>query len=131
MILDSTFLFDLMTEDPDAFAKGVELVDRGEIQWLPTPVVAEAFYGAATERSAMTADELRSHLLGYPRIDLTDEIARVAGRLLADADDEAGGSSGVGWNDAHIAAMAAVLDEPVLTENVADFRTLGVRVETY
>jgi hypothetical protein len=28
MILDSTFLFDLMREDPDAFAKGVDLVER-------------------------------------------------------------------------------------------------------
>lgn len=131
MILDSTYLFDLMAEDDNAFRKGVELVDRGEMQWLPTLVVAEAFYGAATERSDVAADEVRNRLLGYPRVDIDEEVARVAGQLLAKADDEAGGTSGVGWNDAHIAAIAEVLDEAVLTENVGDFERLGVEVETY
>lgn len=131
MILDSTYLFDLMAEDEDAFEKGVELVDRGEMQWLPTPVVAEAFYGAATDRSDVTADEVRNRLLGYPRVDVDEGVARVAGQLLAEADGEAGGTSGVGWNDAHIAAVAEALDEAVLTENVEDFERLGVKVETY
>ena len=65
MILDSTYLFDLMADDPDAFEKGVELVERGEVQWLPTPVVAEAYYGVATARSETTEAELRNSLLGY------------------------------------------------------------------
>lgn len=131
MILDSTFLFDLMANDRDAFEKGAELVDRGEIQWLPTPVVAEAFYGAATERSTATAREVRNRLLGYPRVSVDEEVARTAGELLAGADDRAGGDGGIGWNDAHIAATAVVLDDAVLTENVADFEALGVDVETY
>ncbi|MDS0296143.1 PIN domain-containing protein [Halogeometricum luteum] len=131
MILDSTYLFDLMRDDPDAFDKGTELVERGEIQWLPTPVVAEAFYGVATVRSDRTESELRNRLLGYPRIELDEEIARRAGLLLARADDEAGGASGVGWNDAHIGATADVFGDTVLTENVADFEKLGVSVETY
>ena len=54
MILDSTYVFDLMTSDPDAFEKGVEVVERGELQWLPVPVLAEAFYGVATKRSDTT-----------------------------------------------------------------------------
>lgn len=131
MILDSTYLFDLMANDADAFAKGVELVERGELQWLPTPVVAEAFYGAATARSAVSSTELRNRLLGYPRIALDEEIARLAGELLANADDRAGGESGIGWNDAHIAATAEALDDTVLTDNVADFEALGVPVESY
>ena len=131
MIIDSSFLFDLMAEDPDAFAKGTELVERGELQWLPTPVVAEAYYGVATARSDTTEQELRNRLLGYPRLDVDEEIARVAGHLLADADDHAGGAAGVGSNDAHIAAMAEVLDDAVLTDNVEDFERLGVAVETY
>lgn len=131
MILDSTYLFDLMAEDPDAFEKGVELAERGEIQWLPTPVVAEAYYGVATTRSATTEPELRNRLLGYPRIDVDEEIARTAGTLLARADDAAGGASGVGINDAYIGAMAEVLDDSVLTENTDDFGVLGVSVEGY
>lgn len=131
MILDSTYVFDLMASDPDAFRRGVDLVERGEVQWLPTPVVAEAYYGAATARSSTTPSEVRNRLLGYPRIDVDDEIARVAGTLLAEADVAAGGDSGVGPNDAYIAAMADVLGDSVLTENVDDFEALGVPVETY
>lgn len=131
MILDSTYVFDLMAEDRGAFEKGVEIVERGELQWLPVPVIAEASYGAATERSDTTEFEIRNRLLGYPRIDLNEELSRVAGQLLASADDDSGEDSGIGWNDAHIAAMANVLDQPVLTDNVADFERLGVEVETY
>jgi predicted nucleic acid-binding protein len=131
VILDSSYLFDLMADDPDAFAKGTELVEQGEMQWLPTPVVAEAYYGVATARSETTEQEVRNRLLGYPRIDVDEEVARVAGTLLAEADDRAGGDAAVGANDAYIAAMAEILDDTVLTDNVEDFAALGVAVETY
>lgn len=131
MILDSSYLFDLMATDPDAFAKGTELVERGEMQWLPTPVVAETYYGVATARSETTEQEVRNRLLGYPRVDVDEDVARVAGTLLAEADDRAGGDAGVGANDAYIAAMAELLDDAVLTDNVDDFTALGAAVETY
>lgn len=131
MIIDSSYLFDLMSEDPDAFSKGAELVEDGEMQWLPTPVVAEAYYGVATARSDTTEQEVRNRLLGYPRIDVDEEIARRSGELLAAADDRVGGNAGVGPNDGYIAAMADVLDDAVLTDNVEDFEALGVPVETY
>jgi len=60
MIIDSSYLFDLMAGDDDAFSKGVELVERGEMQWLPTPVVSEAYYGVATARSNTTEQEVRN-----------------------------------------------------------------------
>ena len=120
-----------MAEDTDAFTKGTELVEEGEMQWLPTPVVAEAYYGVATARSDTTEQELRNRLLGYPRVDVDEEIARTAGELLAKADDRVGGDAGVGPNDAYIAAMAEVLDDAVLTANVEDFKVLDVPVETY
>lgn len=131
MILDSSFVLDLIAEDRDAFEKGVEITERGELQWLPVPVIAETFYGVATERSDTTENAVRNQLLGYPRIDLTEETARLAGQLLAEADDASGGDSGVAWNDAHIAATAELLDQPVLTDDVSDFEKLGVEVETY
>jgi hypothetical protein len=42
-----------------------------------------------------------------------------------------GGNVSVGANDGYIAAMADVLDDAVLTDNVEDFEALGVPVETY
>jgi len=131
MIIDSSYLFDLMAEDPDAFSKGAELVEDGEIQWLPTPVVAEAYYGVATTRSDTTKQEVRNGLLGYPRIDVDEDVARTAGELLAAADDRMGGNAGVGPNDGYVAAMADALGDAVLTDNVEDFEALGVPVETY
>ncbi len=131
MIIDSSYLFDLMGDDPDAFEKGAELVDRGEMQWLPTPVDAEAYYGVSTARSDTTEQEIRNRLLGYPRVDVDGEVARTAGELLAAADDRVSGDAGVGLNDAYIAAMAEILDDAVLTANVADFEAFGVAVETY
>lgn len=101
------------------------------MQGLPTPVVAEAYYGVATARSEPTEQEVRNRLLGYPRVDVGEEVARVAGELLAAADDTEDGNGGVGANDAYIAAMADVLDDVVLSANVADFEALGVPVETY
>lgn len=131
MIIDSSYLFDLMAEDADAVAKGAELVAAGEMQWLPTPVVAEAYYGVATARSDTTEQEVRNRILGYPRIDVDEQIARRAGELLAAADDHVGGTAGVGANDGYIAAMADVFDDAVLTDNVDDFEALGVPVEPY
>ena len=131
MIIDSSYLFDLMAGDPDAFAKGTELVEEGEMQWLPTPVVAETYYGVATARSDTTEQAVRNRLLGYPRIDVDEEVARTAGELLAAADDRSGGEAGVGPNDAYIAAMAELLDDAVLTANVDDFEALGASVESY
>ncbi|WP_233488543.1 PIN domain-containing protein [Halodesulfurarchaeum formicicum] len=120
-----------MAEDPGAFAKGTTLVENGEMQWLPTPVIAEVYYGVGTARSDTTSQEVRNRMLGYPRVAVDAEIARTAGELLAAADDQAGGHAGVGPNDAYIAAMASVLDDAVLTANVEDFERLGVPVETY
>jgi predicted nucleic acid-binding protein len=94
-------------------------------------VVAEVYYGVATARSDTTEQEVRNRLLGYPRIDVDEEVARTAGELLAAADDRAGEDAGVGPNDGYIAAMADVLDDAVLTDNVDDFDALGVPVETY
>jgi predicted nucleic acid-binding protein len=131
MIIDSSYLFDLMAADQDAVSKGTELVADGEMQWLPTPVVAETYYGVATARSDTTEQEVRNRLLGYPRIDVDEVIARKAGELLAAADDRSGGNAGAGANDGYIAAMADVRDDAVLTDNVEDFEALGVTVETY
>lgn len=131
MIIDSSFLFDLMAGEEAAFAKGVELVESGEMQWLPTPVIAEAYYGVATCRGETTDRAVRNRLLGYPPLSVDQTVARRAGVLLAETDDQAGGDAGVGMNDAYIAAMAELHGDTVLTDNVADFRNLGVSVETY
>lgn len=131
MIIDSSYLFDLMAGDSAAFEKGRSLSETQEIQWLPTPVVAEVYYGVVYTKSEEERRKVQNALLGYPRVDVTEEIARIASTLLAEADRSHGGNSGVETNDVYIGAIADALDEPVLTDNVSDFETLGVDVETY
>ncbi len=67
----------------------------------------------------------------YPVVDQDERLAYRAGQLLAQADVDAGGESGIGEVDPMIAAVADRHDESVLTANVRDFEMLGVDVETY
>ncbi len=114
-----------------AIQKGHDLTETGEVQWLPAPVVAEVYYGVVYTKSEDERRQVQNAFLGYPRVDIDEEIARTASTLLAQADREADGNSGVETNDAYIGAIAAVLDDAVLTANPADFETLGVDVSTY
>ncbi|WP_267128186.1 PIN domain-containing protein [Natrarchaeobaculum aegyptiacum] len=114
-----------------ALALGHDLTESGEVQWLPTPVVAEVYYGVTCTKSDDERRRVRNALLGYPRVDINEEIARTASTLLAEADRDAGGDSGVETNDAYIGAIATVLDDAVLTANETDFERLGVDVRTY
>ncbi|WP_408959784.1 PIN domain-containing protein [Natrinema sp. 74] len=131
MILDSSYIFDLMDGRPEAVEEGHRLTKTGEVQWLPSPVVAEVYYGVAYTRSEDERRQVQNALLGYPRVDVDEEIAQVASTLLAKADREASGDSGVETNDAYIGAVADVLDDAVVTANPTDFETLGVDVVTY
>lgn len=131
MILDSSYIFDLMDGVSAAIRTGRELTETGEIQWLPSPVVSEVYYGVVYAKSEEERRKVRNALLGYPRVDINEEIARTASTLLAEADRNAGGNSGVETNDAYVGAVADVLDEPVLTANSDDFETLGVEIKTY
>ena len=116
---------------PAAIEKGNALTEAGTVQWLPSPVVAEVYYGVAYVKSEDERRQVQNALFGYPKVDIDEEIARTASRLLAQADRTAGGNSGVETNDAYIAAIAEGLDDSVLTANMDDFETLGVAVETY
>jgi predicted nucleic acid-binding protein len=55
-------------------------------------------------------------------------MMRKAGRLSGELRND---GTPVGDGDAIIGATADVVEEPVLTRNVADFERLGVDIETY
>jgi predicted nucleic acid-binding protein len=62
-------------------------------------------------------------------VDLFDAIDGV--QLLAGADQQADGESGIDKVDPMIAAVADIYDEPVLTANIEHFDALDVDVEAY
>jgi predicted nucleic acid-binding protein len=130
VILDTSFLIDLFDGRADAFDKGLELAQSQTVQRIPTPVIMELAYGAA-----FGGDEERRNVQNalrmYPVVEQDAAMARRGGQLLARADRQAGGESGIDRVDPMVAAAADVFDEPVLTANGDHFNRLGVEVETY
>lgn len=131
MILDTSFLLDLKDGDPDAFSKATELYDSGVVQRIALPSVWELHYGAAHADSDEELRKVQNLLTMYPQIELDEHLATRAAELLAAADREADGASGVDAEDALIGAVGEHLREPVLSRNATDFDRLGVDVETY
>jgi predicted nucleic acid-binding protein len=133
MILDSSFLIALFHRDDGAFARGAELARESVPQRIPAPVLGELQYGVEFAGSEAERRGVNNLSALYPVVDVDEEIARRAGRLLAAADRAAGGVDQAGIDDVDpvVAAVADVEDEPVLTDNVADFEELGVPVETW
>lgn len=131
MILDTSFLLDLKDGQQAAFAKAMELHEAAVVQRVAMPSVMELHYGAAYTQSEAEYRRVRNLLLMYPVVSIDESTARRAADLLAAADRQADGESGVDTEDAVIGAVADHCGEPVLTANVADFQALGVAVETY
>lgn len=116
----------------DAFDKAVELYDAGVVQRVAVPSVMELQYGAAIVRSEDERRRVQNLLQMYPVVPVDEPTALRAGELLAEADHQHDGASGVDNPDAVIGAVAERFGEPVLTDNVDDFAKLpGVEVETY
>jgi predicted nucleic acid-binding protein len=125
MILDTSFLLDLKDEKRNAF-------DAGVVQRVAAPSVMELQYGAVVVRSEDERRRVQNLLQMYPIVPVDEPTPLRAGELLAEADRQHGGASGVDNPDAVIGAVADRFGEPVLTDNVDDFATLpGVEVETY
>lgn len=131
MILDTSFLLDLMDGDPVAFEKAVDLHETDVPQRVAAPSAMELYYGAAFVDSEDERRRVRNLLLMYPLVDVGEPEARLAAEALARADRQAGGDSGVDNEDGLIGAVAERFDEPVLTADVDHFERLGVSVETY
>lgn len=132
MILDTSFLLDLKDGKRDAFDEAVELYDSGVVQRVTAPSVMELQYGAVLVRSEDERRRVQNLLQMYPIVPVDEPTALRAGKLIAEADRQHGGDSGVDNPDAVIGAVAARFGEPVLTDNVDDFSKLpDVEVETY
>ena len=130
MILDTSFLIDLFDGREGAFEKGVELSETKTVQRVPSLVVMELSYGAE-----FGGDEERRNIQNalrmYPIVEQDETIAHRAGQLLAEADQQAGGESGIDKVDPMVAAVSDIYDEPVLTADTEHFERLGVQVESY
>lgn len=124
MILDSSFLIDLLGGDPGAVAKLEEVVREPLV--VPTLVYTEVAVGI--EPGTELERGFESTLEEVTIVSYDAEAARRAvdvQRQLRDRGDR------IGAVDAMIAGTCLARDEPVLTRNVEEFARTPVRVSPY
>jgi len=129
VLLDTSFLIDLMNGDEGAVEKARELESNLVQQRLSSMTLFELYYGAARSNQPESEREKIENVLASKPIQPADSaVMRKAGRLSGELMND---GNAIGDGDVIIAATAAVLEEPVLTRNVDDFERLDVEVETY
>lgn len=126
MILDSSFVVDLMASDEGAVAKLNELVADAEPIAVSALTVTEVRRGLRTDRDRETFDDAVDDVSVVP---FDRPEARRAADLLRRLDED---GTPIGAVDAMIAATALERNEKVLTRNVSEFdRVDGLRVTPY
>jgi tRNA(fMet)-specific endonuclease VapC len=129
VLLDTTYLIDLMNGDEAAVEKARELEANLVQQRLSAMTLFELYHGIARSGKAEAERREVENVLASKPVHPADatvmrKAGRLSGRLMNEGDAVADG-------DVIIGATAEIVDEPVLTRNDADFERLGVAVETY
>jgi len=130
MILDTSFLIDLMTGEPDAVTRVGRLDSMPVVERIPAQVVYELSVGVGyTETPDAEVEKIQSILDTRPVETTTPEIARFAGRINGTLKRE---GKAVSTGDVLIGATARHYDEPVLAGDPSDFEPIpDVVIETY
>lgn len=130
MILDTSFLIDVMSSDEAALATARALEAERVPQRVPTIVIYELFVGVGyTDRTESEVDRIEAVLDARPVVEVDERTMRKAGRIKGRL--KATGEN-VGTGDAIVGAAGVVRDEPVLTRNEADFERIpDLEVRTY
>lgn len=119
MILDSSFLIDLMDGDEDAVVYAKRLDGQDMAQRIPAQVVYELYVGVGiTETPDSEVSKIQSVIEARPVIETTEQIAKLAGRIDGELRKK---GERVAQGDIKIGATARQFDEPVITNNAADF----------
>lgn len=129
VLLDTSFLIDLMNGDDEAVEKARELERNLVQQRLSSMTLFELYYGIA--RAVDSADEretVEDVLASKPVLPADTAVMKKAGRLSGSLYND---GSPIGDSDVIIGATADIVDEPVLTRNIDDFDRIGVEVEPY
>ena len=132
MILDTSFVLDVIDDVEAAVSMERELEAEGVPLVMPAMTVLELYIGVGkVANSAAERRTVEAVLDSYPLVAMTPSIARRAGRLLGERMADSDNGPGIGKSDAAIAATAIECDEPVLAGD-SHFGTIpGVTLETY
>lgn len=131
MLLDTSFLLDVMKSDADALAKDDELNEQGVPQQLSAMTLYELYWGVGYVDTPRDEKNKIDAVIGSKEIyPMTPNIGRKAGRIAGELAREGQSLNDAG--DELIGATAVVHDKPVLTRNPDHFQRIDdVEVETY
>ena len=130
MILDTTFIIDLMEKEDGAVKKLHELIKLGEPQLTTTLTIFELFSGMTrSNRPLEEKNKVLEVLKGQLVVELNNEAAEKAGEIDGTLIKE---GKMIGPIDSMIAGIALVKREKVLTRNIKEFsRIRDLQIETY
>lgn len=130
MILDTSYLIDLMEGDEGAVIRKEKLLDLNETQRISAATIFELWSGiSASNRSEEEKVKVLRAISGINVVNVTTSIAEKAGEIRGTLikDDKS-----IEAADAMIAATAVLENETVLTRNIKHFGIVkGLRVESY
>ncbi|MDL0121099.1 PIN domain-containing protein [Halobacterium salinarum] len=134
MIVDTSFVLDVIDDIDAAVTKEREIEAAGVPLVIPSTTVLELYIGVGkVANTPAERQRVGAVLDSYPVVDMTPSIARRAGRLLGKrlANTSNGDGPGLGKGDAAIAATALERDEPVLAADTHFDTIPDVTVEMY
>lgn len=129
MLLDTSFLIDLMRGDDGAVAKAREIEEDLVQQRVASMTLFELYHGVARSEQPAPERETVEAVLASKPIEAADarvmqQAGRWSGELANDGETVPDG-------DVIVGSTAESVGEPVLTRNVRHFERLDVTVETY
>ena len=130
MLLDTSFLIDLMQENEEAKAKAEELTAGSVALMVGTPTMFELYLGVGLAiKSAEEREKVLEALRSLTQVHLDGASATRAGAVYAQRTKE---GTSIDAEDAMIAGIAIENQQAVLTRNVKHFAGIaGLKVEQY
>lgn len=117
LVLDSSIIIDYLRAGSGGWENVLAEVDRDTTFYVPTIVIYELFSGKSTIRPKVQ-EEISIFLKYFERINLTEDIAKHAGKIFRDT------GKSIGVQDFIIAASAIEIGGTVLTLNKKHFEQI-------
>lgn len=130
MILDTSFLIDVMNGDRSALSKVDEIEAHNTEQVVPAMTLQELYIGVgASEMPERERRKIENVVEARPILPTNEEIARKAGRIDGQLHKD---GQRINVGDATIGATGVVREEPVLTGDPDHFERIpGLDVVDY
>lgn len=127
MILDTCFLISIQNSEKSAVEKSIHIEASSEEARIPYVSICELYVGVGkgtkTKKNRKKVEEVLSEFKFEPA---TPQIMRTAGEYEGQIQRDH--ENGIGLADVVIGATAAKLDEPIVTQNISDFKKIPAEI---